>query len=205
MSSIPVKLVRAKTREIIDATLHLDLHPTKLVETEVEWGPIRRDAVRNLVKAGHPPDKIPRHFHWDWGAKSQKLALLAIRCFGIESEGKMQGLMMLDTASKTSKVPPDQGKPVVYVDYLESAPWNVRPLVDEPLFSGTGVVLMRAAIQFSIDEGFHGRVSLHALPQSEAFYRDKCMMQFCGNDPNYQNLPYYELTRDLSAKFVQNN
>jgi hypothetical protein len=178
------------------------LHPNKLFDTETEWGPIRLAAVKRLVDAGLPPEKIPRHWHWNWDAKSSKLSLLAYRCFGIECEGKMQGLMMMDTASKFARLPPDKGKPLVYVDYLESAPWNVKPLADEPLFSGTGVVLMRAAIQLSIDEGFHGRVGLHSLAQAEEFYRDKCGMQFCANDPRYQDLPYYELTRELSAHFI---
>lgn len=31
------------------------------------------------------------------------------------------------------------------------------------------MVLMRAAVQLSYDEGFHGRVGLHALPQAEEF------------------------------------
>jgi hypothetical protein len=61
---------------------------------------------------------------------------------------------------------------------------------------------MRAAIQLSIDEGFHGRVGLHSLPQSEPFYRDKCLMQFCGHDPHYQDLSYYELTRELAQKLI---
>lgn len=93
MSSVPAQLVRRKTGELVDALLHVDLHAAKLVETENEWGPLRRDAARRLLKAGHA-DLVPRHWHWNWESKSQKLKLLAYRCFGIECEGKMQGLMM---------------------------------------------------------------------------------------------------------------
>ena len=205
MSTIPVQLVRTRSRELVDALLHLDLHPSKLLETETEWGPIRREAGRRLIRSGQPPEKIPRHFHWDWTKKSLKLTLLAYRCFGIECEGSMQGLIMMDLVSKTARLAPDAGKPLVYVDYLESAPWNVSALTDEPKFSTVGFVLMRAAIQLSIDEGFHGRVGLHSLPQSESFYRDKCFMQFSEMDPSYENLAYFELTRDLSEKFVRYN
>jgi hypothetical protein len=58
----------------------------------------------------------------------------------------------------------------LYIDFLENAPWNVRPLTDEPLFGGVGMVLMRAAVTLSVDEGFHGRVGLHSLRQAEEFY-----------------------------------
>ena len=169
---------------------------------EAEWGPIRRDATRRLIQSGRPAADMPRHWHWDWLAKSRNLALLAYRCFGIECGGKMQGLLMAKVAGKNAILPPDDGKPLVYVDYLESAPWNVVPLVDTPLFSGVGMVLMRAAVQLSVDEGFHGRVGLHALPQSETFYRDKCGMRGCGPDPHYQNLQYYEMTREMAERFT---
>jgi hypothetical protein len=122
MSAIPVQLVRAKSRELVEATLHLDLQPTKLAETEKEWGPIRREAARRLLEAGRPPEEIPHHWHWDWEAKSEKLKLLAYRCFGIECDGKMQGLMLTLAVGKVAKLPPDVGKPLVYVDYLEAAP-----------------------------------------------------------------------------------
>jgi hypothetical protein len=201
MSAIPAQLVRRNTGEVVDAVLHVDLHAAKLVETENAWGPLRRDAARSLLKAGHA-EAVPHHWHWSWEAKSQKLKFLAYRCFGIECEGKMQGLMMTLAIGKVAMLPPDAGKPLVYIDFLENAPWNVRPLTDEPLFGGVGMVLMRAAATLSIDEGFHGRLGLHSLRQAEEFYRDKCGMQYCRDDPGYQNLPYYEFTREQSEKFL---
>ena len=204
MSATTVRIVRANDKEHVDAELHMDVSASVLAATETEWGPIRRDLTRNLVNSGHPQAEIPRHWHWDWSVKGQNLALLAYRCFGIKCEGKMQGLLMLTVAGRGATLAPDIGKPIVYVDYLESAPWNVVPLVTRPRFSGIGMVLIRAAVQLSVDEGFHGRVGLHALPQSESFYRDKCGMQACGADPHYQNLPYYEMTREQADKFTSN-
>jgi len=202
MSSTPVQIVRYDNRALTNALLQTDLRPRVLVEVEQEWGPFRRNAARRLVQGGTPPQEVPTHWHWDWGAKSQNLELLAYRCFGIECDRKMQGLMMVLTAGKQARLAPDSGKPVVYIDYLESAPWNVIPLVVVPIYAGIGMVLMRAAIQLSLDEGFHGRVALHALPQAEEFYRDKCRMQGSGSDAQYQNLPYFEMTRDLAHQFL---
>lgn len=202
MSEIPIQLVRYDTRIPTDALLHADLSPRVLVEIEREWGPFRRGAARQLVRAGLPAQQIPSHWHWDWADKSQNLRWVGYRCLGIECEGKMQGLMMVLTVGRQSRLAPDEGEPIVYIDYLESAPWNVIPLVDVPLFLGVGTVLIRAAVRLSLAEGFLGRVALHALPQAEVFYRDRCGMQACGNDPQYQNLPYFEMTTELARQFL---
>lgn len=61
----------------------------------------------------------------------------------------------------------------IYVDYLESAPWNLKNGVEPPRFLGVGTVLLIEAVRMSADAGFEGRVGLHSLPQAEAFYR-KC-------------------------------
>ena len=162
------------------------------------WG------LRKILQAGRT-NEVPGHWHWDWGEKSKKLELLAYQCFGIECAEKMQGLIMVMVAGKEARLAPDAGKPLVYVDYLESAPWNVIPLVAEPQYAGVGMVLMRTAVQLSYDEGFRGRVGLHALDQAEEFYRRKCSMQACGPDPGYHDLPYYEMTREIAARFTSNS
>ena len=109
---------------------------------------------------------------------------------------------MVRIAGKYARLDPDSSKLLVYVDYLEAAPWNVYPLVDEPEYKGIGLMLMQSAVQLSYDEGFHGRIGLHSLPQAEEFYRDTCGMQGCGPDQSYENLPYYEMTRDIARGFA---
>ena len=204
MSASPIQILSYEDRKPTDALLHTDLAPAALIEAEKEWGPLRRDAARKLLQAGRSQE-VPLHWHWDWGVKSQNLQFLAYRCFGIECVSKMQGLLMVVVAGKQARLDPDVGKPLVYIDYLETAPWNVIPLVDVPQYSGVGMVLMRTAVQLSYDEGFHGRVGLHALAQAEEFYRDKCETQGCGLDQAYQNLPYYEMTREIARRFTSNS
>jgi hypothetical protein len=204
MSTSPIQIVRRQDKALVDAVLHDELPPTVLVAVEKEWGPIRLEAARRLKCAARIKE-IPQHFLWDWGAKSQKLQFLAYRCLGIESAGKWQGLLMVQLSGQVARLDPDKGKDLVYVDYLESAPWNLPVMVTAPLYGGIGAVLMRAAVQLSYDEGFHGRIGLHALPQAEEFYRDDCEMQSCGPDPTYEDLPYYEMTREIAARFTSNS
>jgi hypothetical protein len=204
MSDIPIEILTYKDRKPTAAVLRTDLKPSVLVEVEKEWRPLRIGASRKIYQAGRRGD-VPRHWHWDWEEKSKKLEMIAYKCFGIECAQRMQGLLLVMVAGKYARLDPDKGKELVYVDYLESAPWNVKPIVDEPQYAGIGAVLMRTAVQLSCDEGFHGRVGLHSLDQAESFYRNKCGMQECGADPDYHNLPYYEMTREIAARFTSNS
>jgi len=172
-----------------------------LVDVQKEWGPMRMQAARKLFLAGKNTE-IPQHFSWDWGAKSQKLQMLAYRCLGIEFAGKWQGLLMVKVTGHVARLDPDKGKDLVYIEYVESAPWNLAAMVETPLFGGIGPVFMHAAVQISHDEGFHGRIGLHALPQAEAFYQEDCEMHCCGADASYQDLPYYEMTCEAAARFL---
>lgn len=186
-----------------EAILHLQCHPLQLVEAEAAWGPVRRASVRQLFLGGFPPEKIPAHWHWDWSRKQSALKLLAHRCFGIECENQMQGLMLVTNVGHYSRLRPDQGKPLVYVDYLESAPWNVKPLTTKPRFCGIGTRLFEAAVRYSIEEGYHGRIGLHSLPQSELFYSDTCGMTLLEPDLDAHGLRYLELTREQATAFLQ--
>ena len=85
---------------------------------------------------------------------------------------------------------------------IESAPWNLAGLVENPRFSGVGVALMQAAIQVSADEGFAGRIALHSLPQSQPFYRR--YMNDLGIDSTHaEQLCYFEMTEEQATDFVE--
>ncbi len=87
---------------------------------------------------------------------------------------------------------------VLYVDYVEVAPWNYRvpqnrgvAAVREPRFRGVGALLLGEAIRMSLGATAGGRVGLHSLPQAEDFY-SHCGMKRIGPDPNYYDLVYFE-------------
>ena len=91
----------------------------------------------------------------------------------------------------------------MYVEYVENAPWNRNDLLfDPPTYRGVGTILIRAAIETSGAEGFKGRIGLHALPQSNDFYANKCGMTDLGPDSNYQYMHYFEMTTDQSEEFI---
>jgi hypothetical protein len=163
MSATPIQIVDQQTRDLVEATLSTEIAPAKLIDIEAVWGPARIAAVQQQIASGALPSQIPQHWHWNWATTSANLQLLAYRCLGIEYQGQMQGLMMVKTAGCVARLLPDAGKPLVYVDYIEVAPWNLRVLTNTPRFGGIGVRLIEAAVRFSMDEGLHGRVGLHSF------------------------------------------
>ncbi len=154
----------------------------------------------------HPGIQHEQHGHWDWRDKLANLSgQLGYQFFALECSGKTQGMMIVNTM-KRCRLPRQANKHLVYVEYLETAPWNRWSVANNPEYKGVGTVLIAAAIQLSIDEGNHGRIGLHALPQADTFYRDVCGMTDLGPDTSYSRqhpLTYFEMTASQAATFLK--
>jgi hypothetical protein len=197
-----VAIIERQTGNSVTAILHKGLDELELIDVEINWAPERLRALRALRQKG--VTAIPQHIHWNWALKAVKNSnLLAFRCFGIEADGRMQGLMMVLLAGKNARLDPDKGKPLVYIDFVETAPWNAKEFTASPIYKGVGVRLVQAAARLSIDERFAGRVGLHSLPQSIPFYTIACEMQALGPDASYHNLEYFELTAAKAAHLLK--
>jgi hypothetical protein len=183
--------------DLVEADLVDELSKDDLIRAHLDWAPVRLAALQRLHEAKRP---WPEHWHWDWSKKADMLDLLAYRCMGIEQGGRMQGLMMLSTIAIKGRVAGQEGKAVLYIEFLETAPWNLRDLAGTPQFLGVGVRLLEAAIEFSGDEGFGGRVGLHSLPQSDEFYR-KYMTDLGADSGHSQGLRYFEMSAEQVRYF----
>lgn len=176
------------------------------IETQREWRPVVTEAALHLSKSGTGQILMPRHWHWDWTKKEAELKLLAITFVGLSCGGSLQGLMKLLTVGQSCRLPEQTGKPLVYVDYLEAAPWNIKPLMNalgkHPRYGGIGSRLLEAAVRKSKDEGFKGRLALHSLPTSEQFYLKACGMTAVGRDPAKQNLLWFEFIPEQADRFI---
>jgi hypothetical protein len=186
----------------VKAELRQPISDADLLDWQQTWIPEVANVVQKLRAQGMPRANWPQSWHWNWAAKVHSIqGLLGQDTFSLRAEGRLQGLMQLNL-TKSSRIENQKGKPLVYVEYLETAPWNRPSPFQGPLLSGVGSVFVATAINRSIEEEFKGRVGLHALPQSENFYRDKCGMTDLGNDPNYQNLRYFETTPEQAVAFL---
>ncbi len=197
-------LIHGATSAEVEASLHEGLTARDLLLVERVWAEHRVRIMAELLQRSVARSVWPESLHWDWGNKAHDIALLSVSAVGIVCDGEWQGLLLTKTAPYVARCGQDRGKPLVYVDYIESAPWNwslaaLAPL--QPRFKGVGSVLLREAVQQSFREEFHGRVGLHSLPQAEMFY-EHCGMTRVGKDRQKQNLTYFEFTQQQASLFL---
>ena len=184
----------------VPATVRFDLLPQEVLEVEAVWGPLRIGAVLQMIREGVQWENLPEHAHWNWSNKLREYRPLIHKFMAIECRGETQGLMRLDLASEVARNAGERGKPLIYIDFLESAPWNARQFTKTPRFKLSGY---RLAVRRSVEEGFHGRIGLHALSQAGGFYEGACGMMAFGLDPDHEGLTYYELSRDYAAYYLR--
>lgn len=98
-----------------------------------------------------------------------------------------------------------EGQAVVYIEHVQSAPWNNRRICEElrvpPRFKGVGESLVEYAVRRSIETGCAGRVLLFSLPEAESFY-DRIGFYRLGRERLMGNHMRYELTQDASNAFL---
>ncbi len=127
-----------------------------------------------------------------------------VRLFGIEANGQWQALLFGLCEGHGIRLG-TRNRPLVYVDFIETAPWNwdVAPLGRVGRYRGAGVQLMGLAVRWSLSLGYDGRIGLHALPQAKVFYEQKCGMQDLGPDAAYHHLRYFEMTETAARTFLR--
>lgn len=205
VNSGKVFLKEVSTGHSVEAELRDAIEAAQLADWQSSWLPARQQRIDALKLANAPASAFPQSAHWNWADKvGQMQHLLANQGYCIFCNGHTQAMMRLDLAGKRSRLPSQKNLDLVYIDYLETAPWNWEgPYWDPPLYRRSGLHLLRAAMEVSLAEGFKGRVGLHSLPQSVAFY-SKCGLSALGADPGYPGypLPYFEATPDQTKSFL---
>ncbi|GEC56286.1 GNAT superfamily N-acetyltransferase [Bradyrhizobium japonicum] len=186
----------------VEAELRDAIEQVQLNDWQTKWRPALLSILQELARKGVPMDQWPQSWHWDWNKKTARVqGLLAFRGFSVVALGETQGLAQIDL-TKMGREANQRGKPLVYLDYLEVAPWNRPDLGNAPRLRGVGTALITAAVALSEDEGFKGRLGLHSLPQADNFYR-KIGMTDLGQDAAYQNLRYFEMTSEQARAFFE--
>jgi hypothetical protein len=194
----PVFLQNTATGDVVPAELVCGIELDHLIDWHRAWQPALGAIKATLRDQGVPRSQWPQSSHWNWPEKVEEGgALLGFETYCITAEGMTQAMMRVDLATKASRVQGSEGKPLVYIDYLEVAPWNQSFVGMPRRFRGAGTILLTAAAVLSVEQDFKGRLGLHALPQSESFYEKSGMIDF-GPDPKVQNLRYYEMTADAA-------
>ena len=170
----PVYLQNVERDELEAAELWYAITEQHLADWEDEWVPELSKVLQRLQAYGVERHLWPQDLDWDWRKKTRLLrGMLARPAFSVVCNGMTQGMMIVDTAMRRCRINSQKGKYLVYVEYVESAPWNRKYLFDPPRYHGVGTILIRTVIELSKDLEFHGRIGLHSLPQASEFYADK--------------------------------
>jgi hypothetical protein len=199
----PIFLFNAERGDSEAAELWDGITDQQLADWEGEWVPELFKAVQKLHRAGVERRHWPQSRHWNWRRKTEALqGMLAHPGFSVICNGMTQGMMIIDTTMKRCRIEEQKGKNLVYVEFVENAPWNRPELANPPRYRGIGSILIRAAIALSQEEEFKGRIGLHSLPQANSFYANTCGMSDLGMDPDYQDLRYFEMTPEQANAFI---
>lgn len=197
-----IYLQRPDTREAVEAQLFDDISDEHLEQWRTTWTPMIESTKERLKRAKVPPEKWPQDLHWDWDKKTDwSRGFLSLQRFTITCGGALQGLMLVNLTKLTARIESQRGKDLAYIDYLSTAPWNRPEIAGLQQFQGVGRMMVRTAVQVSLDEGFRGRIGLHALGQAAGFYRTACRMTDLGQDSDYYNLTYFEMTEAQAKTF----
>jgi hypothetical protein len=200
----PVFLLNAQSGQPEAAELWSAITEKQLSDWEAEWVPELFKALQRLNRSGVERRLWPQSRHWDWRRKTEALqGMLANPGFCVVCGGVTQGMMLVDATMYRCRMDNQKGKDLIYVSFVETAPWNRKELLfDPPRYRGVGPILIRAAIELSKKEEWKGRIALHSLPQSNGFYANYCGMTDLGPDQDHQGLRYFEMSPEQAEAFI---
>lgn len=192
------------TGEFEDATLISPISERHLEDFDKKWKKMfdirKQTALRNCESF---EQANLQDAHWEYRKKIQnRTGKLSFNSFAIDCSNETQGLMIVKTTGFAREASQSR-LPLVYIEYISTAPWNRIGFTQQPKYKGVGRFMLAAAISLSIDEGFDGRIGLHSLPQALSWYRDICEMIDLGQDSSYLDLNYLEMTAKIAKKFIK--
>lgn len=158
------------------------------------------DAALSVVESAWAPERarLParvEHTHWDW---VRKVGRPVFEFVAVVANAQVEGLAAVARSPVASKTA--AGMQATYLMFIETAPWNLPEHPDGGRFGGVGSSLLEEVVLASLASGLGGRVLLNALPQAEAFYRNRGMTELGPESPG--GLGYFEYTEAQAAGFL---
>jgi hypothetical protein len=147
-------------RVLVQACLYRDIPAHFLDDLEEQWTAARERAASGLASL--------EHAHWDWRNKAHSVETGVHMLIAVERNGDWHGVMAVQRTPLRSRLGDGH---VVYVDYLETAPWNLRRPGQTPQFLGVGTALIAEAVRLGVEEGLEGRVGCTPCRRPKRFTR----------------------------------
>ena len=178
---LETNIYRVSTSEMVPARVMLGMNSSEISAVEMVW----RQARYQLSFGAE-------HAHWDWNWKSQLVNEKGVECIGLLCENEIQGMMLVTVEGHYSRHESTVSLPLLYIDFIEVAPWNLPSSMQRPMFRNVGKCLIETASAMSVEIGFGGRIGLHSLAQSESYYKNVCGFHSFGFDTGNYFLTYFE-------------
>jgi len=206
----PIEITRGDgTEEIVIAVLIDGLTIEEADQADQSWEGPFFDMAAKYAKAGLRVDLLPPSWVWDWRTKIEEEAKPEWCFFGIEYDGRMQGMLAVDTYKQPcvySEDSPDSSEGL-YLCYICAAPWNMgyylEKVGEEAQFDDIGSVLLEVAVYKSIECGCEGRLVLHSLKEAEHFYRKRGMIEIGVDSTHPREFTRFELSTEGARKLLE--
>ncbi len=191
------------TGEYEDAELYTPIDEQNVEDFETKWLPLLKKRLSTLAEHEDAISANVQDAHWKWRDKwKERDGRIDYDSFSVECNGVTQGMMFVRSIA-FAKEPSQINQHLIYIDFLAIAPLNRPGFSELRLYKGIGPLLLGTAINYSIEQGFEGRIGLHAIPQSETWYGDECGMTDLGIDLSYpQSLRYFEMTAIQARTYI---
>lgn len=135
--------------------------------------------------------------HWDWFKKSWTYRTDEYEWFYLLIDGHPQGACLFYHPKESLL----DAENIFYIEFIAVAPWNRKTPLSEKEFKGVGTLLIKCALRYAIDDlNLRCGFSLNALPQAIEYYEKIGMTHFPERD--YNNMPYFEMSRDKSEELL---
>ncbi|OBQ40164.1 MAG: hypothetical protein AN487_02410 [Anabaena sp. CRKS33] len=179
-----VKILQCYNNQYVEGKI-LPLSQKHIEEIELSWKP-----------------ELKNHDCWDKNLDFSKYLQekTYLQFYVLEYKLVTQGIIGLHSGY-CSRL--ELGENLVYVSILTVAPWNRIDINSLPKYKGIGTTLITFAIIFSMNLGFEGKIGLHSVKKAEEFYKKLGFIDL-GNDINYKNFKYLELSADNAKLLVLN-
>lgn len=190
-----IEVYDKKGANLVDAVICKGIFDNNLDDYVHKWLPMFEDSKLRLKKQG----VIIEDAHWDWNMKATRTeGILAYDQYVIEVNEETQGMMITESTLRTSKL--ENGKPLIYIEYLAIAPWNRKSITKTPQYGLVGKMLFFQAVGDSVEKGFKGRVGLQSLPGAIKWYEHLELIKF-DIEPS-ENMHYFELSESTALKLL---
>jgi hypothetical protein len=116
MARYPI-FARKNLATTLEAEISEHITREEFLLTEAKW---------RSFKAIHCPSHPPSNHDWDWKGKSAKPEAAICKFLSLKYAGEIEGMIELKLVPVSSRNPETDGFPMLYVEYLETAPWNQK-------------------------------------------------------------------------------